>query len=124
MSLIQDDLPCMGNDDLRRGMAANHKVRYYEHRTNCQAIWEIAAGVKALIVGQEEDIRSEGMSNVDQKQLEFIHLHKTAPLFEASAVLGAIMGGGSPKEIEKLRKFGRTAGLLFQVVDDILDVTK
>ncbi|XP_031387665.1 geranylgeranyl pyrophosphate synthase, chloroplastic-like isoform X2 [Punica granatum] len=112
MSLIQDDLPCMDNDDLRRGKPTNHK--------------EIArlAGAKGIVAGQEADIRSEGISNVDLKELEFIHQHKTAALFEASVVLGAIIGGGSSKEVEKLRNFGRTAGLLFQVVDDILDVTK
>ncbi|XP_031387666.1 geranylgeranyl pyrophosphate synthase, chloroplastic-like isoform X3 [Punica granatum] len=151
MSLIQDDLPCMDNDDLRRGKPTNHKVYgeaiailtsdsllalAIEHCTEkangmnpiliVRAIQEIArlAGAKGIVAGQEADIRSEGISNVDLKELEFIHQHKTAALFEASVVLGAIIGGGSSKEVEKLRNFGRTAGLLFQVVDDILDVTK
>ena len=51
-------------------------------------------------------------------------MHKTAALLEASAVLGGIVGGGSEDEIEKLRQYARCIGLLFQVVDDILDVTK
>lgn len=70
------------------------------------------------------DIASTGMSNVGLDQLEFIHVHKTAALLEASVVLGAILGGGSEEQVEKLRKFARCIGLLFQVVDDILDVTK
>uniref|UniRef100_M4DYG9 Uncharacterized protein n=1 Tax=Brassica campestris TaxID=3711 RepID=M4DYG9_BRACM len=58
------------------------------------------------------------------ERLEFIHLHKTAALLEAAAVIGVIMGGGTDEEMEKLRKYARCIGLLFQVVDDILDVTK
>ena len=57
-------------------------------------------------------------------RLEYIHLHKTAALLEASVVIGAIIGGGSDEQIERLRKYARSIGLLFQVVDDILDVTK
>lgn len=57
-------------------------------------------------------------------RLEYIHLHKTAALIEASVVIGAIIGGGSDDQIERLRKYARSIGLLFQVVDDILDVTK
>ena len=56
--------------------------------------------------------------------LEYIHLHKTAALLEASVVIGAILGGGSDEQIESLRMYARSIGLLFQVVDDILDVTK
>ncbi|KAK4722872.1 hypothetical protein R3W88_013105 [Solanum pinnatisectum] len=56
--------------------------------------------------------------------LEFIHIHKTAALLEASVVIGAILGGGADEEVHKLRRFARCIGLLFQVVDDILDVTK
>lgn len=81
-------------------------------------------GAEGVVAGQVADISSEGMSDVRLEELEFIHLHKTACLLEGSVVLGAIMGGGSNEEVEKLRSFARSTGLLFQVVDDILDVTK
>lgn len=151
MSLIHDDLPCMDNDDLRRGKPTNHKVFgedvavlagdallsfAFEHVAKStvgvpptkiiQAIGELAKsiGSEGLVAGQVVDIDSEGLSDVGLEQLEFIHLHKTAALLEGSVVLGAIMGGGSNEEVEKLRKFARDIGLLFQVVDDILDLTK
>ncbi|XP_010437301.1 PREDICTED: heterodimeric geranylgeranyl pyrophosphate synthase large subunit 1, chloroplastic [Camelina sativa] len=154
MSLIHDDLPCMDNDDLRRGKPTNHKVYgedvavlagdallsfAFEHLASAtspevspvrvvRAVGELAKaiGTEGLVAGQVVDISSEGLdlNDVGLEHLEFIHLHKTAALLEASAVLGAIVGGGSDDEIERLRKFARCIGLLFQVVDDILDVTK
>lgn len=152
MSLIHDDLPCMDNDDLRRGKPTNHKVFgedvavlagdallsfAFEHLASTsgvaparvvRAIGELAkaVGSEGLVAGQIVDISSEGMdsNDVGLEVLEFIHIHKTAVLLEAATVLGAILGGGSDEEIEKLRKFARCIGLMFQVVDDILDVTK
>lgn len=151
MSLIHDDLPCMDNDDLRRGKPTNHKVygeevavlagdsllafAFYHIATATkgvtpsrviQAVGELAKsiGTQGLVAGQVVDILSTGDSSVGLDQLEFIHIHKTAALLEASVVLGAILGGGDEKQVEKLRKFARCVGLLFQVVDDILDVTK
>ncbi|KAK7307560.1 hypothetical protein VNO77_40745 [Canavalia gladiata] len=151
MSLIHDDLPCMDNDDLRRGKPTNHKVfgvdvallagdallsLAFEHVAVAtkevspgrvvRAIGELAKsiGAEGLAAGQVVDVHSEGLENVGLERLEFIHLHKTAALLEAAAVLGAIMGGGSDEEVERLRRFARCIGLLFQVVDDILDVTK
>ncbi|KAL2348472.1 hypothetical protein Fmac_002472 [Flemingia macrophylla] len=151
MSLIHDDLPCMDNDDLRRGKPTNHKVFgedvavlagdallafAFEHiavstkgvspARVVRAIAELAKSIggEGLVAGQVVDLDSEGLANVGLERLEFIHLHKTAALLEAAVVLGAIMGGGNDKEVEKLRKFARSIGLLFQVVDDILDVTK
>ncbi|ESQ50582.1 hypothetical protein EUTSA_v10022750mg [Eutrema salsugineum] len=151
MSLIHDDLPCMDNDDLRRGKPTNHKVFgedvavlagdallsfAFEHLATSRvsparvvrAIGELAraVGSEGLVAGQIVDLSSEGMdqNDVGLELLEFIHIHKTAVLLEAATVLGAIVGGGSDEEIEKLRRFARCIGLLFQVVDDILDVTK
>lgn len=151
MSLIHDDLPCMDNDDLRRGKPTNHKIYgedvavlagdallalAFEHIATAtkgvspgrvlRAIAELAncVGSEGLVAGQVVDLCSEGASDVGLEQLEFIHLHKTAALLEASVVLGAVLGGGREEEIEKLRKFARNIGLLFQVVDDVLDVTK
>ncbi|KAK9074738.1 hypothetical protein SSX86_003056 [Deinandra increscens subsp. villosa] len=150
MSLMHDDLPCMDNDDFRRGKPTNHTVYgeeiavlagdallslAFEHIATAtkgvsadkilRAVGELAKciGSEGLVAGQVVDICSEG-ADVGLDRLEFIHLHKTAALLEGSVVLGALMGGGSDVEIEKLKKFARSIGLLFQVVDDILDVTK
>lgn len=158
MSLMHDDLPCMDNDDLRRGKPTNHKVFgqdvavlagdallafAFERIATIAAaagddgvssnqivrvIGELAKsiGAEGLVGGQVVDISSEGMisENVGLEHLEFIHHHKTAALLEGAVVAGAILGGGSDEEVEKLRKFATCIGLLFQVVDDILDVTK
>nr|ABD92926.2 geranylgeranyl diphosphate synthase [Stevia rebaudiana] len=150
MSLVHDDLPCMDNDDFRRGKPISHKVYgeemavltgdallslSFEHIATAtkgvskdrivRAIGELArsVGSEGLVAGQVVDILSEG-ADVGLDHLEYIHIHKTAMLLESSVVIGAIMGGGSDQQIEKLRKFARSIGLLFQVVDDILDVTK
>ncbi|MED6208314.1 hypothetical protein PIB30_043853 [Stylosanthes scabra] len=153
MSLIHDDLPCMDNDDLRRGMPTNHKVFgedvavlagdallsfAFEHLAVdtakagvppariVRALGELskAIGAEGLVAGQVVDIASEGIADVGLEKLEFIHVHKTAALLEGAVVVGAILGGGADDEVERLRKFARCIGLLFQVVDDILDVTK
>ncbi|XVF20615.1 hypothetical protein REPUB_Repub12eG0016100 [Reevesia pubescens] len=150
MSLIHDDLPCMDNDDLRRGKPTNHKVfgeetailagdallsLAFEHVASMtknvspyqvvRAIAELgsAVGSGGLVGGQIVDLQSEG-KEVSLKVLEYIHLHKTAKLLEASVVCGAIIGGGNESDIERVRNYARSIGLLFQVVDDILDVTK
>ncbi|GAB2279714.1 Belongs to the FPP GGPP synthase [Dionaea muscipula] len=151
MSLIHDDLPCMDNDDLRRGKPTNHKVFgddvavlagdallafSFEHIASStvgappsrviRAVWELARaiGAEGLVAGQVVDLSSEGLDNVGLEQLEFIHIHKTAKLLEAAVVLGSVLGGASDEEVERLRRFATCIGLLFQVVDDILDVTK
>ncbi|CAL5326721.1 hypothetical protein CsSME_00006237 [Camellia sinensis var. sinensis] len=150
MSLIHDDLPCMDNDDLRRGKPTSHKVfgeetavlagdallsLAFEHVAAktigvspdrvVRAIAELgsAVGSEGLVAGQIVDICSEG-KEVNLSELEYIHVHKTAKLLEAAVVGGAIMGGGSGVEVERVRRYARYVGLLFQVVDDILDVTK
>jgi geranylgeranyl diphosphate synthase type II len=150
MSLIHDDLPCMDNDDLRRGMPTSHKVfgedtavlagdallaLAFEHVASntknvssdrvVQALAELgsAVGSKGLVAGQVVDIESEG-KEVSLSTLEYIHVHKTAKLLEAAVVCGAIMGGADATSVERLRKYARSIGLLFQVVDDILDMTK
>ncbi|KAJ8483834.1 hypothetical protein OPV22_016319 [Ensete ventricosum] len=92
-----------------------------------RAVSELArcAGAGGLVAGQVADIEATGLgSHVGLDQLEFIHLHKTAALMEASVVIGAIVGGASDHQIEQLRNYARCIGLLFQVVDDILDVTR
>ncbi|KAH9675494.1 Heterodimeric geranylgeranyl pyrophosphate synthase large subunit 1 [Citrus sinensis] len=150
MSLVHDDLPCMDNDDFRRGKPTNHKVfgedtailagdallsLAFEHVAAksteispdrvVRAIAELgsAVGSEGLVAGEIMDIDSEG-KDVSLNELENIHLHKTAKLLEAAVVCGAIIGGGNMIEVERVRKYARCIGLLFQVVDDILDVTK
>ncbi|XVE78657.1 hypothetical protein DITRI_Ditri13aG0164100 [Diplodiscus trichospermus] len=149
-SLIIDDLPCMDNDDLRRGKPTNHKVfgeetavlagdallcLAFEHIASntrnvspdriVRAVAELssAVGSQGLVAGQVMDLESEG-KEVSLSELEYIHVHKTAKLLEACVVCGAIMGGGNDSDIERVRKYAKCIGLLFQVVDDILDVTK
>uniref|UniRef100_A0A2P2IVT2 Uncharacterized protein MANES_12G098600 n=1 Tax=Rhizophora mucronata TaxID=61149 RepID=A0A2P2IVT2_RHIMU len=151
MSLMHDDLPCMDNDELRRGKPTNHIVFgedvavlagdsllafAFEHIAVAtlnvspsrivRAVGELAKviGAEGLVAGQLVDINSEGIQEVTLEHLEFIHVHKTAKLLEGSVVLGAILGGGTDEEVERLRKYAISIGLLFQVVDDILDVTK
>ncbi|KAG6480400.1 hypothetical protein ZIOFF_063900 [Zingiber officinale] len=152
MSLIHDDLPCMDNDALRRGQPTNHVLFgeetailaaialhsfAFEHvaasgsgvgvapERVVRAILELSnsVGSEGLVAGQIVDISCEG-KEVDMGVLEYIHIHKTARLLEAAAVSGAIVGGGEEAEVERVRRYARSLGLLFQVVDDILDVTK
>ena len=147
-SLIHDDLPCMDNDDLRRGQPTCHRqfdeatallagdallayafsllTRHY--RTDPEMAVGLlnelseACGSAGLVGGQMEDILAE-QKEVEQSQLEFIHLHKTAALIERSVVMGGLLGGGSPAEIGQLRQAGCSLGLAFQIIDDILDET-
>jgi geranylgeranyl diphosphate synthase, type II len=148
-SLIHDDLPALDNDDLRRGRPTCHKVfgeaiailagdalqtQAYEAlaRLRCPAearvriIEEIARGtgtVDGMIGGQVVDLEAE-RTKPDIKMLEYIHRAKTAALITASVVSGGIYAGGSHDDVEKLRKFGQSIGLAFQIVDDVLDVTQ
>jgi len=153
MSLIHDDLPCLDNDDFRRGMPTCHKVygedmailagdalltKSFEHIASetkdvspervLKVIAELArsVGSEGLVGGQVVDIKSEGKDMEPEEGLDtlkYIHEHKTAILLEAAVVSGAILGGASDEQIENLRGYARDIGLAFQVVDDILDVT-
>jgi geranylgeranyl diphosphate synthase type II len=149
-SLIHDDLPAMDDDDYRRGKPTNHrvygegiavlagdallnlafeimlgKIISYDFGDNrgIRAAYEIAkaAGVNGMIGGQVVDLESEG-KKVSKETLEFIHLHKTSALIEASVKAGAIIGEASKEEYKALEDYARSIGLAFQVVDDILDV--
>ncbi|CAN1227786.1 Geranylgeranyl pyrophosphate synthase, chloroplastic [Linum perenne] len=139
MSLIHDDLPCMDNDDLRRGVPTNHK-KYgedtailagdallsfsFEHVAAQTPELGSSVGAAGLVAGQIVDIASEAGEKVSLEDLEYIHIHKTGRLLEAAVVCGAILGGADEESVKKVRKYSRCVGLLFQVVDDILDVTK
>ena len=147
-SLIHDDLPCMDNDDLRRGKPTNHKV-YGENiavlagdallneamillmdfsikygRDALVAAREIAyaAGADGMIGGQVVDIINEG-KRISKDELNYMHLKKTGELIRSSIVAGAILAEADKSEIDLLNKFGMNLGLAFQIKDDILDVT-
>lgn len=148
-SLVHDDLPCMDNDDLRRGRATTHKA--FDEATALltgdallthafallatayaaqpalahSLIQELAAtaGSQHLIGGQMEDLLAEKNSNATTDDLEFIHLNKTAAMIETSLVLGGLVGGADETHCATLRTVGRHLGLTFQIIDDILDAT-
>ena len=146
-SLIHDDLPCMDNDDLRRGKPTNHKVygediavlagdallneamnvmmkfslnHGREALVASQKIAE-AAGAEGMIGGQVVDIINEG-KKISEEELRYMHMKNTGALIKVSIVAGAILGNASEEEIELLEKFGENLGLAFQIKDDILDV--
>ena len=148
-SLIHDDLPALDNDDLRRGRPTCHKVfgeatailagdalqtQAYEVLANlaCPAearvriIAEIArrtGTVEGMIGGQVVDLEAE-RTPPDAATLEYIHRAKTAALITASMVAGVLYAGVDEHGVERLRVFGQSVGLAFQIVDDILDVTQ
>jgi geranylgeranyl diphosphate synthase type II len=148
-SLIHDDLPCMDNDDLRRGRPTSHKVfgeavavlagdalltQAFEilatiRETSRYRLKDFllelasAAGSKKLIAGQVTDLEGEGKRS-SRAELRFTHQCKTAAMIVASVKLGAMTADATPKELAALGKFGHSLGLAFQVIDDILDVTQ
>jgi geranylgeranyl diphosphate synthase, type II len=148
-SLIHDDLPALDNDDLRRGRPTCHKVfgdaiailagdalqtKAYEvlARLDCppearvRIIEEIAHAtgtVDGMIGGQVVDLEAEH-TQPTAEMLEYIHRAKTAALITASLVSGGLYAGAKEREARKLRAFGQSIGLAFQIVDDVLDVTQ
>lgn len=146
-SLIHDDLPCMDNDDYRRGKPSNHKI--FGEATALLAgdalltygfellaeplpvppekqLWVIketaqAVGWKGMVGGQVLDTIGE-IHDLNLSEIENIHKLKTGALLQAAARLGAILGGGSKEEIEDLSNYALYLGLAFQIKDDILDV--
>lgn len=146
-SLIHDDLPCMDNDDLRRGKPTNHKV-YGEalatlagdsllneamvimfkeclsgdlNKIKAANVISTSSGIDGMIKGQIIDIESEGKS-ISEAQLLEMHKNKTGKLIEASVVAGAIVAGAAEEDINILSEFGKNLGVAFQIKDDILDV--
>ncbi len=148
-SLIHDDLPCMDDDDLRRGRPTNHKV-YGEALAILagdglltdafglvtrspvagrasglivETVAELAeaAGSAGMVGGQVIDILGEG-SDLNLEQLEYMHGKKTGALFSVAVRGGARLGGATPSQMESLTAYAGALGLCFQVVDDLLDV--
>ncbi len=147
-SLIHDDLPCMDDDDLRRGRPTSHKVfgegiavlagdalltrafgllaavktakRYPLSQLLAEA--EMAAGSLQLIAGQVADLEAEG-KKISIRDVGFIHERKTAAMIVLSLRLGAMIANATPTQLKALTDFGKSLGLAFQILDDILDVT-
>lgn len=146
-SLIHDDLPCMDNDDLRRGRPTAHKqfdeatallagdallthafallAENYTGQLARDLVRELAdaAGSRRLIGGQMEDLLAEKKADATPDELEFIHLNKTAAMIEAALVMGGLIGRAGENQLAALRRTGRHLGLAFQIVDDVLDAT-
>ncbi len=146
-SLIHDDLPAMDDDDLRRGQPTCHKK--FDEATAILAgdalvvyafeliarqvidpakanrmVLELAqaTGGSGMIGGQAADILSESKPT-SAELVRYIHLRKTASLFAVACKLGAMVGGGDIKSVDDLGRYGLRLGLLFQMADDLLDVT-
>jgi len=149
-SLIHDDLPCVDNDDTRRGRPTCHKAfgeavaimagdgllteafrvlsdpRFSERvapKIARQFVFEIAhaAGAEGMVGGQVMDILYENKEGT-KNILHYIHSHKTAAMLRASVRVGAIAGGAKARELKNFSRYGDAIGLAFQIMDDILDV--
>jgi geranylgeranyl diphosphate synthase type II len=145
-SLVHDDLPCMDNDDLRRGKPTLHRAYgdaiallagdalltlafdwmasieapppYRPNRLSVELA--SAAGSEGMIGGQAEDIMSEGRE-ADEDLLDYIHSNKTGALIRACVRIGCIVAGGGEVELDALSRYGSAVGLAFQIADDILN---
>jgi geranylgeranyl pyrophosphate synthase len=145
-SLIHDDLPAMDDDDLRRGRATCH-VKFdeatailagdvlqslaftaiaddesLELQTRISIIKELSAAATKMVEGQQLDLDSEGAIS-DIESLQQIHHHKTGAMIVAAVKCGALIGGANEEEVATMTKYGDSIGLLFQITDDLLDVT-
>jgi geranylgeranyl pyrophosphate synthase len=150
-SLVHDDLPCMDDDDLRRGRPTAHRAfdvpratragydmvalaaRVLTHglgtlsldpERNREIALELfrAAGAGGMIGGQALDLEAEAKS-LPIAALEEVHRRKTGALIAASCVIGGLSAEGSPGHIDGLRAYGEAIGLAFQIADDVLDAT-
>ncbi|MEK2689591.1 polyprenyl synthetase family protein [Bdellovibrio sp. GT3] len=145
-SLIHDDLPCMDNDDMRRGKPTNHKVygedfallagdallteafltiakNYSESGFLVGRLVQLlseAAGIRGMVGGQAIDLRA-GEKQLSQAELTHLHLLKTGALIRVAVEGAATIAGAKVHEIESLKKFGEGLGIAFQVADDVLD---
>lgn len=151
-SLVHDDLPCMDNDELRRGRKTTHVVfgegmavlagdglLNYAYETASKAfdmtenyvnvakaiqVLSRKAGIYGMIGGQTADILAEEYEKeqITKELLLFIHENKTAALIQSSMMIGAILAGATEKEIKDVEKIAYNIGVAFQIQDDILDI--
>lgn len=150
-SLIHDDLPCMDNDDMRRGRSSNHKVfgedtallagdalltMAFETMLSEEAIQAVgaqraataagilarAAGAHGMVGGQVIDLMSEGKT-ISMETLKMMDEYKTGALVVAAAKMGCVLAGADEKQLVSAENYAKSIGLAFQIVDDILDVT-
>jgi geranylgeranyl diphosphate synthase type II len=144
-SLIHDDLPCMDNDDYRRGRLTCHKVYGEDLATlagdalqpaafrvlsqmkapadrvlRCISILAGAAGEHGMVAGQVLDLAGE-QRRLTQEELQEVHLHKTGDMIRAACQMGTVLGGGSENQITSAGEFAEHLGLAFQIRDDMLD---
>ena len=144
-SLIHDDLPCMDNDDYRRGRLTCHKVygedvatlagdalltaafRYLSQldvpasqALRCVELLSQAAGEQGMVAGQILDLAGEKHS-LSEQELREVHRHKTGDLIRAACQMGAVLGGGSADQIQAAGEFAMALGMAFQIRDDLLD---
>ena len=146
-SLIHDDLPAMDDDDLRRGRETCHKkfdeatailagdalqnlaFKTIAEDENLSAelrvklIIEISASAAQMVDGQQLDLEAEGIE-ISIEELENIHRNKTGAMICASARSGAIIAGANEYDLEIITNYAANLGLLFQITDDLLDVTQ
>lgn len=145
-SLIHDDLPCMDDDDLRRGVPTNHKVfgeavavlagdgllvEAFRIMASCypkmsgqmevMADIATATGARGMVGGQVIDLESED-KRITVDELEHLHKLKTGALLVTSVVSGVKLCGGSREQIAAATRYGECIGLAFQIADDLLDV--
>ena len=146
-SLIHDDLPCMDNDDLRRGRPSCHKAfgeatamlagdvlltEAFEAIANAPACPQacvqaakalgLGAGSRGMVYGQELDLKYEALAATEE-QLRLIHRNKTGALINAAVQMGAAAAGADADQCRVLEAYAYGIGLVFQIVDDVLDVT-
>ncbi len=140
-SLIHDDLPCMDDDDIRRGKPTLHKAftegiavlagdalhalafEILASTAPAELVEEVAVaiGSRGMIGGQTVDLESEGKELMPE-EIEFIHRHKTGRLITTALRAGAICGRADKPSLDAVTRYGRCIGLAFQIIDDILDV--
>lgn len=147
-SLIHDDLPCMDNDDMRRGRPSCHKafgedtallagdaLLTLAFKTAAEtdgipadrvlkaiAVLAENAGISGMVGGQVEDLAFE-KSGATIEQLRGMYLKKTSCLLSAAAVCGSILAGADDEELKYAAEYAEKLGLAFQIIDDILDCT-
>ena len=146
-SLIHDDLPCMDNDDLRRGRPSCHKAfgeatamlagdvlltEAFEAIANAPASAQACvraakalgagAGSRGMVYGQELDLKYESLAATEE-QLRLIHRNKTGALINAAVQMGAAAAEADEEKCKALEAYAYGIGLVFQIIDDVLDVT-